>query len=132
MKRLLAVFILTCGCAAERVVELDSRDTSIRYSDLGITINGEYVSEIDVVKILHDQDIPTDRVIHIRVDPNTKDLNGARTLMGVLAKGGYTRPVLITERHADAYATGKKSHEENNRAVVEPKRKKIRYKRTGE
>lgn len=125
---ILYMCLLSSGCASERIIELDVRDPSIHYSDYGIVMNGTTVSALDVVKVLKDNDVPTDRVIHIRLEPGTRDLSGARTLMGILAKGGYTRPVLVSERKAESYNTGKKAAP--SKASASPK--KIRYKRAGE
>lgn len=127
---ILYMCLLASGCASERIVELDVRDPSIHYSDYGIVMNGTTVSALDVVKVLKDNDVPTDRVIHIRLEPGTRDLSGARTLMGILAKGGYTRPVLVSERKAESYNTGKKAEAAPSKASASPK--KIRYKRAGE
>lgn len=123
--------LLSCGCSSTPVVQLDMRDPSISYSDFGIKIDDTPVNAVEVVKILKENDIPTDRVIHIRVEPDIRDLSGARTLMGILAKGGYTRPVLVTERHSESYATGKKKAPENKRQSAN-KPKKIRYKKASE
>lgn len=127
---ILYMCLLTTGCASERIVELDVKDPSIHYSDYGIVMNETTVSALDVVKVLKDNDVPTDRVIHIRLEPGTRDLTGARTLMGLLAKGGYTRSVLVSERKAESYNTGKKSEAAPSKALASPK--KIRYKRAGE
>lgn len=118
---------LNCGCASTPSVQLDMRDPSIHYSDHGIKMNDMVVTPEEVVDILKDNDIPTDRVIHVRVEPNTLNLNGARTLMGYLAKGGYTRSVLVTERHSESYNTGKQKAPEPTKAAPAPK--KIRYKK---
>lgn len=127
---ILYMCLLSAGCASERIVELDVRDPSIHYSDYGIVMNGTTVSAYEVVKILKDNDVPTDRVIHIRLESGTQDLSGARTLMGMLAKGGYTRPVLVSERKAESYNTGKKAESSSSKASTT--QKKIRYKRAGE
>lgn len=118
---------LNCGCTSTRAVQLDMRDPSIRYSDRGITMNDQTVQPVEVVEILRDNDIPTDRVIHIRIAPDTRDLGGARTLMGILAKGGYTRPVLVTERHSESFNLGKQKKPDLPQPTPAPK--KIRYKK---
>lgn len=123
--------LLTTGCTSTPSIQLDMREPSISYSDFGIKIGETPVNAVEVVNVLRENDIPTDRVIHIRVAPETQDLNGARTLMGILARGGYTRPVLVTERHSESYATGKKKKPEmTKKASAKPK--KIRYKKASE
>lgn len=123
---ILYMCLLSAGCASERIVELDVKDPSIHYSDHGIVMNGTTVGAYDVVKILKDNDVPTDRVIHIRLEPGTQDLSGARALMWVLAQNGYRRPVLVSERKAESYSTGKKVAPSRNTASSP--QKKIRYK----
>lgn len=127
---ILYMCVLTSGCASQRIVQLDKQDPSIHYSDFGITMNGTTVNAIDVVKVLRENDIPTDRVIHIRMEEGTRDLRGARTLMGILAKGGYTRPVLVSERKSEAFNTGRPKKLPTPAAA--PKPKKIRYKKANE
>ena len=80
--------------------------------------------------MLRDNDIPTDRVIHIRMEEGTRDLRGARTLMGILAKGGYTRPVLVSERKSEAFNTGRPKKAPPPAAAQGPR--KIRYKKASE
>lgn len=121
---------LNCGCTSQRIVQLDKSDPSIRYSDYGITMNGTSVNPVEVVKVLRDNDIPTDRVIHIRMEEGTRDLRGARTLMGILAKGGYTRPVLVSERKSEAFNTGRPKKAPPPAAAQGPR--KIRYKKASE
>ena len=122
---------LNCGCTSQRIIQLDQRDPSIRYSDRGITMNDETVGPLDVVRVLQDNDIPKDRVIHIRLAEGTRDLSGARLLMGILAKGGYTRPVLVTDRISESYNTGKPKKKPAASASGDGP-KKIRYKKAHE
>ena len=122
--------VLNCGCTSQRIVQLDKSDPSIHYSDYGITMNGASINPVEVVKVLRDNDIPTDRVIHIRMEEGTRDLRGARTLMGILAKGGYTRPVLVSDRKSEAFNTGRPKKAPPPVAAQGPR--KIRYKKASE
>lgn len=122
--------VLNCGCTSQRIVQLDKSDPSIHYSDYGITMNGASINPVEVVKVLRDNDIPTDRVIHIRMEEGTRDLRGARTLMGILAKGGYTRPVLVSDRKSEAFNTGRPKKAPPPAAAQGPR--KIRYKKASE
>lgn len=96
------------GCASRRVVHLDAQNPAVRCSTSGIYFGDERVEVGDVPEILEDCDIPHDRVIHIRLDPDVRDLREARMLMVNLARNGYTRPVLVTERHAESVKVGRK------------------------
>lgn len=125
--------LLTGGCASAPAVKLDAKDPSVRYTDRGVFVDGQLVNPLDVVEILRDNDIPTDRVVHIRMEEGTRDLRGARFLMGLLAKGGYTRPVLVTERKSEAFTTGRpKKSATGGRPAGTPPARQIRYKRAGE
>lgn len=127
--------VLLSGCVSQASVQLDSRDPSIHYSDTAISIDNLVVTPQQVVEILADNDIPKDRVIHIRVAQDTKDLSGARALIWHLARAGYPRAVLVTERHSDAYTTEKKKKEtpvSNTKKSTSSKSKKIRYKKANE
>ena len=127
--------LLACGCATTRsTIELDAQHPSIRQTSNGVLIGDTYVKPTDVASHLDDFDIPRDRTIHILLDDDVKDLRPARFLMACLARAGYTRPVLVTKRHAEAVATGRKKRS----AGTPPARKgpaapkKIRYKKAYE
>jgi len=99
--------LLAGGCATHREISLDSKNPSVRVSRQGIIFGDTFVNPQDVPEILDDYDIPKDRTIHIRLDPDVRDLRPARTLMGYLCKAGYRNPVLVTERHAESVNLGK-------------------------
>ena len=85
--------------------------------------------------MLEDYDVPHDRVIHIQLEPDVKNLMPARTLMGYLSRAGYTRPVLVTHQHAESANLGKpkkKSVTTTSSAAKPPPRRVIRYKRANE
>ena len=102
------VLAVLCGCATHRTLELDAQHPAVRVSTQGVLFGDRYVPPNEVADILEDYDVPHDRVIHIQLDPDVKDLRPARTLMGYLSRAGYTRPVLVTKRHAEAENLGKK------------------------
>ena len=131
----LCVALLACGCASTHsVIELDALHPSIRQTSNGVLIGDTYVKPTEVASYLDDIDVPRDRTIHILLDDDVRDLRPARFLMACLAKAGYTRPVLVTKRHAEAVATGRKKRS----AGTPPARKgpaapkKIRYKKSYE
>lgn len=100
--------LLTCGCATHRTLELDARNPAVRVSTRGILFGGRYVESARVPEILSDYGVPRTRVIHIQLDSDVRDMRPARTLMGHLSRAGYTRPVLVTTRHAESFVQEKK------------------------
>lgn len=124
--------LLTCGCTSAPPVRLDARDPDIHYTVRGIEIDDRPATAEDVLALLQEQDIPRDRVIHIRLEPDVKDLRGARFLMGCLAKAGYRRPVLVTERHSESRNLGKRKRSSGSRGRDIPQPRKIRYKGANE
>ena len=133
-----AVYMLLlncCGCATHRTLELDAKHPAIEVSTLGIKFGNELVQPEEVSEILEDYDVPHDRVIHILLNPEVKDLRPARTLMGYLSRAGYTRPVLVTKRHAESENLGvvrKPSAATTSSAAKPASKRVIRYKRANE
>lgn len=125
--------LLCCGCASQPPIVLDAANPSIRMSVQGVRLGDRLVRPEAVAEILEDADIPHDRAVHILLDPDVKDLKPARTLMGCLSRAGYTRPVLVTRRHAESANLGKRPR---SPAVVAPTRaparKSIRYKKAND
>ena len=125
--------IATCGCTTYRTLELDAKNPAVRVSTQGVLFGDAYVAPARVPEILADYDVPRDRVIHILLDPDVRDLRSARFLMACLRKGGYTRPVLVTARHAESFVTEKKPRAASSRRVSPaPAKKTIRYKGANE
>ena len=133
---LLLLGCVALGCATERrTLELDAQHPAVRVSVQGVLFGDRYVKPTEVAEILEDYDIPHDRTIHIRLDPDVKDLKPARFLMACLSRAGYTRPVLVTERHAEALNLGKSKKKTATAASSAAKptaRRVIRYKRASE
>ena len=126
---------LGCGCTTRQTLELNAQNPAVRVSTRGVLFDDRHVQPGEVVEILEDYDVPHDRTIHILLDPDVKDLSPARFLMATLARAGYTRPVLVTSRHAEAINVGKKrktSFSGNAQAPAAPKKTVIRYKRATE
>ena len=133
-----AVYMLLvncCGCAAQRTLQLDARHPAVSVTTAGIKFGDEFVRPEEVAGILADYDVPHDRVIHIQLEPDVKDLMPARTLMGYLSRAGYTRPVLVTHQHAESMNLGKpkkKSVTTTSSAAKPAPRRVIRYKGANE
>ena len=117
-----------CGCASNRTfIELDARHPSIRQTARGTMIGDVYVQPDEVPEHLSDFDVPHDRTIHILLDDDVRDLRQSRHLMALLAKAGYTRPVLVTKRHAEAKVSSKRK--KTKTAARQQPPRKIRYRR---
>lgn len=96
------------GCSSlPDSIELDARRPVLRISGSSVSFAGRLVSFNKVPRLLKSYDVPYDRPIHILADGDLHDLRPARQLMAVLCKAGYTRPVLVTERHAESRAIGR-------------------------
>ena len=124
--------LLSCGCATRQEVTFDAQNPAVRVSRQGILFGDTFVRPEDVPSILGDYDVPKTRTIHIRLDPDVRNLTPARTLMGYLGRAGYMNPVLVTARHAESMNLGKPK-----KAVLPPKPsapqpRKVRYKRADE
>ena len=124
--------LLNCGCTTHRTLELDAQHPAVRVSVQGVLFGDEAVRPQEVAGILEDYDVPHDRVIHILLDPDVKDLRPARFLMACLSKSGYTRPVLVTKRHAESVNIGKRNPSAAVRPAAQPAPRKIRYKKASE
>ena len=111
MPKVLLLFLVcvALGCTTHRTLELDAQTPAIEVSLLGVKFGNKLVQPEEVSEILEDYSVPHDRVIHILLNPEVTDLRPARTLMGYLSRAGYTRPVLVTKRHAASAAPAKKS-----------------------
>lgn len=125
--------LLNCGCASERMVRLDAKDPSIRVTEDALYLDDEEVTINDVIERLEDSEIPRDRVIPILLDPEVKNLTPARSLMFYIAKAGWSRPVLVTKRHAES-TIGKAKPKSANRSggANDGSPRVIRYKKAGE
>lgn len=97
--------LLAAGCTtSSAAIDIDARRPTIVVRTTGVYIGETPVAPQDVPEMLDDADVARDRTIHILLDGEVRDLTEARQLMGYLAKAGYTRPVLVTKRHAESMA----------------------------
>ena len=133
--RFLLVALTCCvGCSTHRTLELDAKHPAVSVTTLGVKFGDELVKPEEVPGILKDYDVPHDRVIHIQLEPDVRDLMPARTLMGYLSRAGYTRPVLVTRQHAESVNLGKqkKTMTTTSSAAKPAPRRVIRYKGANE
>lgn len=130
---LLLLACVALGCATQRTLELDARHPAVSVTTLGVKFGDELVKPEEVPEILADYDVPHDRVVHILLDPEVKDLRPARVLMAYLRRAGYTRPVLVTKRHAESENLGKPKKRTMSASAAKPAAPRtIRYKRASE
>lgn len=109
VRKFLPLLVLLAGCASTTpVLELDAKDPSIEVKTTGFYVNDQPTTPKRILAALTDLEVPKTRTIYIRIDDNVTNLTPARSLMGYLAKNGYTRPVLVTKRHAESEAHDKK------------------------
>lgn len=126
------VLLSCCGCAT-RQVELDARHPAVRVSTQGFLFGERFMRAEAIAEALADCDVPRDRVIHIRLDPDVRDLRPARLLMAHLRKAGYTRPILVTKRHSASENLGRPAKKPPPlRADTPPDGKGVRYRRASE
>jgi branched-subunit amino acid transport protein AzlD len=136
---ILYMCLLACGCTTTRTFELDAAHPAVRVSTTGIYFGEERVEPKDVVEALEDSEVPHTRTIHILIDQEAaRNLADAQFLMATLAKAGYTRPVLVTKRHAESEILkdkprGKSAAARKNTQQAEGATKRIiRYKKANE
>jgi len=94
------MLLLNVGCVSLPEVIVDASDPSVTFRADGVYFDETRVEIADVPPILEEAEIPHARTIHILLAEGVTDLGPARQLMATLAKAGYTRPVLVTKRHA--------------------------------
>ena len=98
-----ALLFVGCGCSTQRHSYVLAADNpELRLAADGIYFGDEKVATEDIVDTLEAAEIPKTRAIHILQDRNLRDLRAARALMALLARGGYTRSILVTRRHGDS------------------------------
>ena len=129
-----AALLCGVGCTTHRTLELDAKHPAVSVTTLGVKFGDELVKPEEVAGILEDYDVPHDRVIHIQLESDVKNLMPARTLMGYLSRAGYTRPVLVTRQHAESANLGKpkKTAITTSSAAKPAPRRVIRYKGANE
>lgn len=127
------MLLLNCGCTTYREVPVDAQHTVIRVKPDGIYFEERRIAPQALPEILDDLEVPRQREVHLKIDREVADLGEARLAMGCLAKAGYERSVLVTERHAEAVVTGKKRPPAKaGAASARPAPKRIRYKKANE
>ena len=126
--------LLSCGCSSTPDLAYDAQNPVIRVSPTAVYFGDRPVRLEDVPKRLASYGVPRETTIHIRLDNDVKNLKPARVLMSLLSRAGYTRPVLVTSRHAESVNMGKKKKNapaaSGGRKTEKPR--KIRYKKASD
>ena len=97
---------LSCGCATQNVDVSNSSTELHLYNDC-VRFKNKSVTPADVVDILRGENIPRTRTIHILVDSSVRDLSYGKKLLSCLTKAGYTRAILVTQKHSSSAAVGR-------------------------
>ena len=125
--------LLACGCSTtHREIRFDAEQPAVRVSRQGVLFGDTFVRPQEVPEILQDYGVPRERTIHIRLDPDVRDLGPARSLMGYLCRAGYNSPVLVTARHAESVNLGKKKPVPPPPRAEKAPPRRVRYKRANE
>ena len=92
--------LLACGCTTRRYMA-DARHPEVVVTPGGILeFCGERIDADDLPGALSDVGYTKDDTINIRVPADIRDYRLPYYVMGVLAKKGFRRPVLVKERRA--------------------------------
>ena len=108
------VAVFAVGCAS-RSYMADARHPEVVVTERGqLEFRGERMDADDLPDVLKDAGYTKDDTINIRIPADISDYRLPYYIMGVLAKNGFRRPVLVKERRAYT-ATGP-----NARAAATP------------
>lgn len=95
--------LASCGCmTAESEMEYGMAHPLIQMTEKGMKFQDRYVTPQQAIKELERRRVPHDATIHILVDDENAYRRASLVFRGMLAKAGYTRSVLITEKRASS------------------------------
>ena len=126
--------LLLAGCATEHHIT-DARHPEVAITPLGsVTYRGKFVDPKDLPGLLKDSGLTKRDTINIHVPEDLQDMRVPRRVMAILARNGFTRPILLTDRksYATVGATADERRREQRRLQQEqmalpPSRRTIRY-----
>ncbi len=127
--------LLLVGCATEHHIT-DARHPEVAITpDGGVTYRGKFVDPEDLPGLLKDSGFTKQDTINIHVSEDLRDMRAPRRVMAILARNGFTRPILLTDRksYTTLGATADERRLEQRRRQQEqmalpPFRRTIRYK----
>ena len=127
--------LLLAGCMTEHHIT-DARHPEVAITpDGGVTYRGKFVDPEDLPGLLKDSGLTKRDTINIHVPDDLQDMRAPRRVMAILARNGFTRPILLTDRksYTTLGATADERRLEQRRRQQEqmalpPSRRTIRYK----
>ena len=130
-----ALFVCAAGCTTEHY-ETGARNPEVAITPLGsVTYRGKFVDPKDLPGLLKDSGLTKRDTINIHGPEDLQDMRVPRRVMAILARNGFTRPILLTDRksYATVGATADERRREQRRRQQEqmalpPSRRTIRYK----
>lgn len=103
---MLAAAVMAAGCATERRVT-DAKHPEIRITRTGgVTYRGELVDVEDLPDLLKDAGFRKRDTINVYCPDDFNDYRLQRKVLSTLARGGFTRPILVGERRSYSEAAG--------------------------
>lgn len=128
----LACIVALSGCAS-RQYYTDASNPEIAITLSGdVTYRGKIVDPEDLPSLLFDSNYPKSSTVNIKVADGLNDYRIPHKVMGILARKGYRRPILIGEKRS--YSTIGKGEPTHRKAIPlgkpssTPVKKTIRYK----
>ncbi len=123
------------GCETERYVS-DAQHPEVCITAAGgVTFRGRFVEPEDLPGLLRDASFRKTDTIYISAPDDMSDWRLKRRVMGILSRGGFTRPVLVGEQksYSEAGRTADERRRERQAARHPPDlrgggRRLIRYK----
>lgn len=104
MKRVSAIFLLGallfCGCASEYYISDAKHPEVVITAAGGVTFRGQFVEPEDLPGLLRSASFSRKDPIYIGAPDDMADWRLKRKVMGILTRGGYTRPILVGAEHS--------------------------------
>ena len=126
------MLLLNCGCVSDlpSSIKIDAEHPSVTVSEAGVSFAGRLVAPQQVPAILRKYEVPRTRTVHVLVEQSAlANLADAKMVLNYMRLAGYTRGVLVTERHADSDTVQKPG---GLSPVPSARRPAIRYKGANE
>ena len=123
--------LVNCGCVSVPSDRLESSAAHpfLRVTQRGIKFRDEYVTPAMVPRLLEKNDVPRDRTLHVLVDGDFDDQQALWVFKhNYLDKAGYTKSVMIHERHG---TSGDARAKPDDNGVVVPYHKKFQTPKRG-
>ena len=123
---LAAAVMFVAGCTHETYIA-DAKHPEVEYTENGdLKWHGRFVEPDELPDLLEKSGVDRKSQIDIRVPDKIRSLKGARQLLFILRKAGYTRGVLVTKKHA--YSKSSMDPDQHLRQTPPPQERRIRYK----